>query len=186
MNCPGCIGIVPMGAIPPVVPKVIAAHISGFLNLTAKVLEPMRTPRYALDDQRLQFDAATILEAMEKRAFEGIDKIVAVLNVDLFLPVFSHVFGEARQHGRVALVSLCRLTEEPIENGQPSPKTLERTAKVALHELGHLYGLIHCENHPCLMHFSGSLEELDHTPLHLCPYCTQYFRDEAISWLKGK
>lgn len=179
MNHPDCIGIVPMGAVPPVVPKVIAAHISGFLNLTAEVLEPMRNPRYALDDRRLQFDAATILAAMENRSFAGIDKIVAVLNVDLFLPVFSHVFGEARQNGRVALVSLCRLSKESIENGRPSPATLERAAKVALHELGHLYGLIHCETHPCLMHFSGSLEELDHTPLHLCSYCTRYFRDKT-------
>lgn len=179
MNRPGCIGIVPMGTIPPVVPKVIAAHISGYLNLASKVLQPLRNPQYALDDRRLQFDAATILGAMENQTFEDVHKIVAVLNVDLFLPVFSHVFGEARQHGRVALVSLCRLAEEPIEKGQLSPTTLERTAKVALHELGHLYGLIHCENHPCLMHFSGSLEELDQTPLHLCPYCTQYFRDEA-------
>ena len=181
MNRPGCIGIVPMGVIPPVVPKVIAAHISGFLNLASTVLKPMRNPQYALDDRRLQFDAATILETMENQSFAGVDKIVAILNVDLFLPVFSHVFGEARQHGRVALVSLCRLTEHPMKNGELSSTTLERTAKVALHEIGHLYGLIHCENHPCLMHFSGSLEELDQTPFNICPYCAQYFRDETDS-----
>jgi archaemetzincin len=177
MSSPGCVGIVPMGTIPPVVPKVIAAHISGFLNLESRVLHPLNEPHYALDDRRLQFDAGTILETLEARSFESVDKIVAVLNVDLFLPVFSHVFGEARQRGRVALVSLCRLTEEPIENGKFSPTALERAAKVALHELGHLYGLVHCENYPCLMHFSGSLEELDRMGLNLCPYCSQYFRD---------
>jgi len=179
MNRPGCIGIVPMGTIPPVVPKVIAAHISGYLNLASKVLQPLRNPQYALDDRRLQFDAATILGAMENQTFEGVHKIVAVLNVDLFLPVFSHVFGEARQHGRVALVSLCRLAEEPVENGALSSKALERTAKVALHELGHLYGLAHCENEPCLMHFSDNLEELDRLALGLCRYCTRYFIDET-------
>ena len=179
MTCPGCIGVVPMGAIPHVVPQVIAAHVTGYLNLEATVLKPMVNPLYALDDQRLQFDAGTILETLESRPFERVDKIIGVLNIDLFLPIFTHVFGEARQHGRVALVSLARLVEEPSEKPQLSPTTLERVVKVALHELGHLFGLTHCENDPCLMHFSGNLEDLDLTPLNLCRYCARYFRDET-------
>jgi archaemetzincin len=179
MTPPGCIGVVPMGDIPHGVPQVIAAHVTGYLNLAATVLKPMGNPLYALDDRRLQFDAGTILKALESKSFEGIEKIIAVMDVDLFLPVFTHVFGEARQRGRIALVSLSRLAEGTSENPQLSPITLERTAKVALHELGHLFGLTHCENDPCLMHFSGNLEELDLTPLHLCRYCARYFRDET-------
>ena len=179
MNRPGLVGIVPIGDIPRLVPKVIAAHIAGYLDLETTILEPMPSPTYALDEQRLQFNAGTILHKLESMPFEGVAKIVGVINIDLFVPVFTHVFGEARQQGRVALVSLFRLTNGRSEMAQPPPALLERTAKVALHELGHLYGLAHCENEPCLMHFSGNLEELDRLSLSLCRYCTRYFRDET-------
>ena len=180
MNRPGLVGIVPIGDIPRLVPKVIAAHITGYLDFETTILEPMRSPIYALDEQRLQFNAGTILHKLESIPFEGVDKIVGVLNIDLFVPVFTHVFGEARQQGRAALVSLFRLANGRSEMEQPPPALLERTAKVALHELGHLYGLAHCENEPCLMHFSGNLEELDRLTFGLCRYCTRFFRDETM------
>jgi len=177
MTRPYRIGVVPIGAVPDIAPKVVAAHITGHLNLETTILEPMCIPMAALDEQRLQFDAAAILHHMESRPFIRIDKIVGVLSVDIFLPIFTHVFGEARQGGRVALVSFSRLTEKPPEMEGLSSAALERTAKVALHELGHLFDLAHCENNPCLMHFSGNLEELDRTPFNLCRYCTRFFMD---------
>jgi archaemetzincin len=91
--------------------------------------------------------------------------------------VFTHVYGEARQGGSVALVSLFRLGEDPVESIPPSAVMLERAAKVALHELCHLYNLTHFERHDCLMHFSGSLEDLDHISFRLCRYCMSYFRN---------
>ena len=176
---PGPVGILPLGAIPPLVPKVIAAHVNGYLNLETIILEPMPSPKYALDEQRLQFNAGTVVQHLESMPFEGVDKIIGVSNVDLFLPVFTHVFGEARQRGRIALVSLFRLADGPSDLDRPAPAHLERIAKVALHELGHLYGLAHCQHAPCLMYFSGNLEELDQTAFRLCRYCARYFRDET-------
>ena len=36
------IGVIPIGDIPDIAPKVIAAHISGYLDLQAILLEPMQ------------------------------------------------------------------------------------------------------------------------------------------------
>jgi archaemetzincin len=66
---------------------------------------------------------------------------------------------------------------EKKDGSSPPPGILERTAKVALHELGHLFNLEHCHDTRCLMHFSGNLTELDETPLYYCRYCATYFRD---------
>jgi archaemetzincin len=52
-----------------------------------------------------------------------------------------------------------------------SPQVLERTAKVALHELGHLFSLVHCEDSHCVMHFSGQVDALDKIPPYFCKYC---------------
>ena len=174
---PQRIGVIPFGDIPDIVPKVIAAHISGYLDLQTVLLDPMKNPSYALDRQRCQYDVGPILQDLESRLFTSMDKVVGILNVDLFVPVFSHVFGEARQGGRVALISIFRLKENRMDPLNDSAIALERVAKVALHELCHLYNLTHCENRRCLMHFSGSLSDLDQIPLSFCRYCSQYIRE---------
>ena len=93
--------------------------------------------------------------------------LVTVSGVLIISNLFSkstHVFGEARQGGNVAVVSLFRLGQEPLQSNDVSSIVLERAAKVALHELCHLYDLTHCESRQCLMHFSGNLNDLDAIP----------------------
>ncbi len=174
------IGVIPIGDIPDIVPKVIAAHISGYLELQTTLLESMKNPSYALDRQRLQYNVGPILQHLESRLFTSVDKVVGILDVDLFVPVFTHVFGEARQGGRVALISIFRLRENSMDTINNSAIALERAAKVALHELCHLYDLTHCESSQCLMYFSGSLSDLDQSSFNLCRYCKQFFED-AVS-----
>jgi archaemetzincin len=168
------IGIVPMGDVPDMVPKVIAAHISAFYHLAAQPLASRPTPKFARDPGRLQYDAGKILENLETGAFEGCDKIIGVVSVDLFVPVFTYVLGEARQGGRCALLSLFRLSCSGGD--RQGPLFLERCAKVGLHELGHLFNLTHCSDDRCLMSFAGSAEELDEKRVQLCRYCTLFLR----------
>jgi len=170
------IGVVPFGEVPEIALKVIAAHISGYFNLSPQVLPPLVSPEHAFDQGRMQYDAGVILKAFESMPFADYEKVVGVLNADIFVPIFAHVFGEARQGGKFALVSLYRLGENPESLFSPSPLMYERAAKVALHELGHLFNLHHCERQRCLMHFSGGLDHLDKIPLNLCRYCSTDFK----------
>jgi archaemetzincin len=132
---------------------------------------------HAFSENRLQYDAGVVLRDLEKKRFDNCEKVIAVLDVDLFIPIFTHVYGEARRNGKIALVSTFRLSESTDGTSPTSARTFERTAKVALHELGHLFNLEHCSDTRCLMHFAGHLAELDETPLDYCRYCTTYFRD---------
>jgi archaemetzincin len=159
--------------------KVIAAHVEGFMRLESRVLDPLPRPDFALDPQRLQYDAGCIIERLEAHPHGRCDKVVGVAAVDLFVPVFSHVFGEARLGGRAALVSLHRLGL--MEDGRrPAPEqVLERAAKVALHELGHLFSLTHCSDPGCLMHFSGDVAGLDATALLFCRYCRDFLASDG-------
>lgn len=174
-----CVGVVPMGEETRLAAKVIAAHVEGFMRLESRVLDPLPRPDFALDPQRLQYDAGCIIEYLEARAHGACDKVVAVAGVDLFVPVFSHVFGEARLGGRAALVSLYRLGL--MEGGRrPAPdRVLERAAKVALHELGHLFSLTHCSDPRCLMHFSGEVAGLDAVALLFCRYCRDFLASDG-------
>lgn len=172
----GCIGVVPIGNVPDIVPKVVAAHISGHLQVPVKILSPLNHPQSAYDKKRCQYDAAVILESIERMRFDEYQKVIGVLQLDLFVPVFTHVFGEAQQGGKFALVSLFRLKGATGVDLNLNSIILERVAKVALHEIGHLFDLFHCEDKHCLMHFTGILEELDRTPLYFCRYCSAFLK----------
>ncbi|MGM0558488.1 MAG: archaemetzincin [Myxococcota bacterium] len=46
---------------------------------------------------------------------------------------------------------------------------LRRNLKIVLHELGHTFGIRHCQHYKCIMNGSNSLRETDEAPLHMCP-----------------
>lgn len=172
------IGVLPLGEVPEIALNVISTRISDFSNFTIHILPPMKHPEYAFDERRFQYDAGIIIEALESMQFNDYEKVVGILDLDLFIPIFTHVFGEARQGGKFALVSLFRLGKSSDGSVPGAGLIYERAAKVVLHELGHLFNLLHCENKRCLMHFSGCVEELDESPFDLCEYCSIYLQDE--------
>jgi archaemetzincin len=170
------VAVVPFSQASTTAAKVIAAHVSGYLNLAVETLPPMEIPPDTLDENRLQYNAATLIQAIEAMPLKDYFKVIALFDVDLFVPLFTHVFGEARQNGRVGLVSLFRL-EVHMDGSSPSAeRVLERMAKIAMHELGHLLNLLHCDDDQCLMHFCGSLATLDRTPFNFCRHCRTALR----------
>ena len=130
--------ILPLGDIPEIISSTVAAHIQGYLNLDTDILRPSPAPAYAFDQKRLQYNAAAVIEKIEKEAAKQQTKILGIVDVDLFIPVFTHVLGEARQGGEAAVISIHRLIGEKSIGYSISSSLLERAAKVALHEASSL------------------------------------------------
>jgi archaemetzincin len=95
--------------------------------------------------------------------------ILAVTERDLFVPVLTFVFGEAQVAGTAAVVSIFRLREEFY--GLPPNPVLEseRLFREALHELGHTFGLRHCDDWRCIMSPANSVERIDARTHEFCP-----------------
>jgi len=166
MNQDGfCLGILPVGEIEPLYLKIIAGAFLGELRINTLILPSQAHPEYAFDKRRLQYNAGTLINQLETHAFSGCSKVIALVDGDLFIPVFSFVLGEARMGGSCALVSLYRLQESPA-----------RAAKVALHEFGHLMNLDHCHEKRCVMKFSKNIEQLDSISNIFCNYCLDQIR----------
>lgn len=172
---PLCIGLAPFGGVPDAALDGVTAYLRTHLNLEARILPRFQNPTYAYDEKRGQYNAATILRAFQSMPFEdGLDKVIGIMDVDLFIPIFTHVLGEANEGGRYALASLYRLGETTDRLPAPMDLILERLVKVAIHELGHLFNMAHCLNKHCLMHYSGNLADLDATSLTFCGYCSEF------------
>jgi archaemetzincin len=180
----GCIGVVPIGEVPLIAAQFVADRIHSLLHLPAKILPAIGNPSYAYDKRKLQYNAATIIKALESMAFKDCTKVLALTNVDLFIPVFTHVFGEAREGGKHAVVSLYRLGKNLDGSHSAPPQNLDRLAKVALHELGHLFNGYHCADEKCIMRFSVNVQELDDTPLCFCKYCTAFLSNSIKTSLQ--
>ncbi len=129
-------------------------------------------PRPFLDPVRRQYHSSAILEQLEKALPAGESKVLGVCGLDLFIPILTFVFGEAQLNGRCAVVSSFRLDNKSY--GLPeNPQLLrERLLKEAIHELGHTFGLTHCQNQECVMRSSTYMEEIDFKSSQFCKRCT--------------
>ena len=124
---------------------------------------------FARDGRREQYYSTAILQALQPIAPEC--RLLAVTSCDLFVPILTFVFGEAQLDGNCAVVSLHRLREE-VYGMPPNPALLkERLIKEAVHELGHTFGLRHCEDWRCAMSSSHSVEWLDVKSADFCNEC---------------
>jgi archaemetzincin len=132
---------------------------------------------FALDAARHQYHSTEILERLDALAPPNALKVLAIVQVDLFIPILTHVFGEAQLGGRSCVVSTHRLQEEISLVG--GFKTFcQRVSKESVHELGHTFDLRHCRERSCIMHYCRTLKDVDRKSDQLCRYCTVLLRDE--------
>ena len=98
---------------------------------------------------------------------------LAVTAEDLFIPVLTYVFGEAELGGNVAVVSSYRLLNERYGLPPSHDRLIERLTKEAVHELGHVFGLVHCSLQECVMHSSTYAEDIDLKGSTFCRECAR-------------
>ena len=94
-----------------------------------------------------------------------------LFQVDLFIPILTYIFGQAYLGGRTAIASSYRLKNESYGMTIDDKLLLGRFTKEVIHELGHTFGLIHCQNPLCVMRSSTYVEDIDQKERHLCPIC---------------
>jgi archaemetzincin len=162
-----------MGGVGEAVLNIVAANLQQILHLPVDILPARQTPEFAYSDSRKQYHAARILKNLAESRRPH-PRILALVSVDLFIPVLTHVFGEAQLGGRAAVISLHRFRQNE-EGSRVSLDTFyQRAAKVALHEVAHTFDLVHCNQPECIMRFSSGLVELDGLPIIFCDYCEAF------------
>lgn len=174
------VDLLPVGALPPGTLEHLAARLSRRVEVACHVLPPGDLPVRRIP-RRDQLDATALLEAVEARATSDTRLLVGVTAEDIAVPVFTFVFGLARQGGRACVVSLART--DPTFYGLPPDPALrdERSVAEMLHEMGHLATLEHCPDRNCLMSFAGNIERVDTRGSRFCASCSE----RLPSWLRG-
>ncbi len=138
------------------------------------------------DGQRLQYNSTAIInelhlqyDAIVEAAGESpraSPRLLGISGEDLFIPILTYVFGEAQLNGRVAVVSYHRLQSERYGLPRDPALLADRLCKEAIHEVGHLHGLLHCASLECAMHISTYVEDIDTKTAALCAPCRRLLR----------
>jgi len=130
----------------------------------------------AFDKARQQYNSSSILLQIISRPPVDAEKVLGVVNVDLFIPVLTFVFGEAQLRGIGSVIALHRLNNKFYGLAEDGELLTERLVKEAIHELGHNFGLIHCNNQSCVMKSSTYVEEVDQKSVEMCSRCQELLR----------
>jgi archaemetzincin len=126
----------------------------------------------AYDTSRRQHNSSILLAQLLTNGIQEQTKTIAVVDVDLYVPVLTYVFGEAQFNGHTAIVSLHRLANQFYGLRKNEHLMLERLEKEIIHELGHTFGLYHCRNFECVMRSSTYVEEIDLKRSTFCTECS--------------
>jgi archaemetzincin len=167
--------LLPVGSIPAGHPEMLRRFLESRLNAAFVVSELSIDPSPAYDHVRGQYDSRRILYLIDDLAGKLSTRVLGVADVDLYSAVFTFVFGEAKLGGRAGLISLHRLRTTVYGLPEDPGLMAARARRESLHEVGHLFGLVHCREPDCVMRFSGVVEEVDLKSDDFCTTCRERY-----------
>ncbi|MBU0544003.1 MAG: archaemetzincin family Zn-dependent metalloprotease [Proteobacteria bacterium] len=177
--------ISPIGNFDPEITDPVKMEIKRIFGFPALIIPVLEDVDFAHDTGRNQYYSTSILKQLEKLAPSFAIKIIAITKVDLFVPILTHVYGEAQLGGRACVVSTYRLKDQ-ISAQQREAVFMQRIVKEAIHELGHTFNLRHCKEHVCIMHYCRTELDVDRKSDQLCRYCKILLDDEIKRlWKSG-
>ena len=162
----GIVHIVPIGEISESVISLLATKLMDFFHgIQFQIYHSIPIPKHCLNPLRGQYKAECVLKAIPNTK----GKALGVIDEDLYVPNLNFVFGVATS--TKAIIALPRLRNEFYGMKGDEKLFLLRVLKEAIHELGHSFGLSHCPNPKCVMHFSNSILDTDIKGPDFCDNC---------------
>jgi archaemetzincin len=165
--------IIPFGNVEEELLDSVVKELMSTYKIVSEISAPMVLSKESYNPLRHQHLGVSIIKFLFKK-FQG--RVLGIITEDLYAKGLNFIFGQAQAPGRVAIVSIHRLN--PTFYNQPPDKKLliERAVKEIIHEIGHNFGLKHCQDNSCVMSFSNTIFDVDRKTKNLCKVCKMKLR----------
>jgi archaemetzincin len=164
------INIQPIGEINTSVLEYLRLKLEDTFGCPITIAQKVSIPPHAYRQSRKQYVATDFIVLLNSLKNND-DKVLGVVDIDLFAPGLNFVLGQADMDSGTSIISLYRLKQELYGLPPDEELFLERMVKEAIHELGHTFGLEHCPDKNCVMHFSNTLADTDWKQSSFCNMC---------------
>jgi len=168
--------VVPLGEIDYLLINRLASRLVSHFNIGVDILQGARLPREAYNEQRIQYYSTVILSKLEILRSSPGEKMLGVVDEDLYIPTLNSVFGEADPVGKAAVISLFQLKRENYEMLDEEKVLFSRALKESIHQLGHLWGFADCRNPKCVMYVPDNVTDVDRKGMRFCDNCLRKVR----------
>jgi archaemetzincin len=101
--------VLPIGRIETSVLEHICAALQETFGRECRLGEVLPKPNYAIDPRRRQYSAQKILQRLRR---VGAERVLGVVDLDLYVPQLNYVFGLADPLGWRAVIAIPRLRQE--------------------------------------------------------------------------
>jgi archaemetzincin len=157
----------------------LAVKVDLVFGLATDVLRSNLEVERAFDQSRGQYNSTALLTLLLNQIPTLDNKYILIVDVDLYIPVLTFVFGEAQLSGIASVVSTHRLQNQFYGLPHDDAITMMRLEKEVIHELGHTFGLYHCRQFECVMRSSTYVEEIDLKKAEPCESCSAFLKQSA-------
>lgn len=166
----GTIQILPLGNVDKIVIDQVTKTINSFYNRPVKLLPTQKLIPKLKRNTSPRYSADSILSHFKSNTYTIVVTEVDITQFKKEKKSDWGIFGLGYQPGRICVISYC-----PCRLGKNISKNvmLTRVHKVTIHELGHNFGLPHCENDKrCVMHAAeGKGVQVDYGYDEFCIQC---------------
>ncbi|MBI4277366.1 MAG: archaemetzincin family Zn-dependent metalloprotease [Armatimonadetes bacterium] len=171
------IRIQPLGRVRPRVLAALRRRLARVYRMPVEVAPRRQYLRgLGYSPRRDQYRADILLDHLSAQVPPDGTCLLGVTEEDIYVPHYNFLFGLAYVGDRCAVFSLYRLDDDFPEDADPRQgpagwRLIDRAVKIAVHELGHAFGLGHCRDGRCVMHYADNVDAVDRESGRHCEKC---------------
>lgn len=176
------VGLQSIGYFNPRLIDIVSASIEQIYGVEIIILEKIAIPNDAFFHVKLpRYRADKLIDHLKRRKPDSIDYVLGFISQDISFtkkdrfgeikqPVWKYsdwgIMGLATLPGKSSILSTYRIKTNNER------LFIERVKKLSIHELGHNFGLAHCEQNQCVMQDAiESIKTIDNAKTGLCEQC---------------
>lgn len=165
------VSIVPFGSINSAFVEWLKRQLSEITGMNVSSTQRRNIPRIPFDNQTRRYLGNALLEYLQMMEKPGNSTFLGLIDADCYAEGLNYIFGQAVLKGQAAIVALARLRQSFYGFADNESSFKLRALKESVHEIGHTWGLHHCPDPHCVMHFSNSIKDTDEKPAKFCNRC---------------